>query len=236
MSKKIAVIGAGQSAAEIFLDLHGRPNNLQVDLIMRGRAMHPSDDSPSVNEIFNVEFTDYMYSRSPVQREQLLAEFRHTNYAAPDIDQIQQIFKILYSQKVMGWSRHRVLPHHKTQSVSDTSDGIQLTLLDLDTQKTHRERYDAVILATGYTRIQHKKLLAPVAAYLSDFTVDRHYRLLSDPQFKPAIFLQGACEDTHGISDTLLSVMAVRTREIGDALANVMHKKREVIQKYPVTA
>ena len=46
-ARQIAVIGAGQSATEIFLDLHGHPNTPEVDMIMRGRAMHPSDDSPS---------------------------------------------------------------------------------------------------------------------------------------------------------------------------------------------
>lgn len=235
-ARRIAVIGAGQSAAEIFLDLHGRSNDLKIDLIMRARAMHPSDDSPSVNEIFNVEFTDYMFSRSPEEREKLLAEFRHTNYAAPDIDQIQQIFKILYAQKVSGCTRHRLFCHYETRSVSATPEDIRLTLQNLDTHQLLDEGYDAVVLATGYTRTQHKTLLAPVASYLSEFAVDRHYRLASAPQFKPAIFLQGACENTHGISDTLLSVMALRTREIGDALANVVHKKRDALHKQSLTA
>ncbi|MFC6978507.1 lysine N(6)-hydroxylase/L-ornithine N(5)-oxygenase family protein [Microbulbifer taiwanensis] len=160
-AQRIAVIGAGQSAAEIFLDLHGRPNAAQVDLIMRGRAMHPSDDSPSVNEIFNSEFTDYIYSRTPEERASLLDEFRHTNYAAPDIDQIDQIFDILYTQKVTGNARHRLLTHTETRAVLANDDGIQLQLLNRDTGEVQSASYDAVILATGYTRNQHRDLLAP---------------------------------------------------------------------------
>jgi lysine N6-hydroxylase/L-ornithine N5-oxygenase len=61
-------------------------------------------------------------------------------------------------------------------------------------------------------------MLSALAPYLHDFAVDRQYRLQSTPAFCPAIFLQGACESSHGLSDTLLSVTAVRTDEIGEAL------------------
>lgn len=229
-ARRIAIIGAGQSAAEIFLDLHGRANAPQVDLIMRGRAMHPSDDSPSVNAIFDAEFTDYVYDRSPIERKQLLEEFHHTNYAAPDIDQIDQIFQILYNQKVSGQQRHKLLNRHAILRPIATDNSITLELNNLDTQEFSSSNYDAVILATGYTRQDHKALLAPLAPYLQDFSVDRNYRLNSTENFKPSIFLQGACEDSHGLSDTLLSVMAVRSKEISTALS--ASQRKEVKQVY----
>lgn len=42
----IAVIGAGQSAAEIFNDIHSRYPNSKTRLIIKGSALKPSDDSP----------------------------------------------------------------------------------------------------------------------------------------------------------------------------------------------
>ncbi|WP_246129645.1 hypothetical protein [Halovibrio variabilis] len=74
------------------------------------------------------------------------------------------------------------------------------------------------MLATGYVRDTHKQLLASVADYLPDFAVNRHYQLYTKPEFKPAIFLQGSCEPTHGLSDTLLSILAARTSEICAAI------------------
>ena len=70
--QRVAVIGAGQSAAEIFMDLQARPHAPQVDLVMRARAIRPSDDSPFVNEVFNVDFTDYVFSRASEERAALL--------------------------------------------------------------------------------------------------------------------------------------------------------------------
>ncbi|WP_454694307.1 lysine N(6)-hydroxylase/L-ornithine N(5)-oxygenase family protein [Achromobacter aegrifaciens] len=217
-ARKIAVIGAGQSAAEIFTDLHGRPNAPQVDLVMRARTIKPSDDSPYVNEIFNGEFVDHVYSRTPAERTELLQEFRHTNYASPDLALIQQIFKVFYEQKVTAQTRHRFLRRHEVREVRTASDGIHLTLRDLNGERSSVCRYDAVVLATGYEREQHKSVLATLAPYLGDFEVDRHYRLKTSPGFHPSIFVQGANEPTHGLSDTLLSVTAVRTGEIGTAL------------------
>lgn len=229
-AKKIAIVGAGQSAAEIFMDLHGRPTAPQVDLIMRARSIKPSDDSPFVNEIFNADFTDYIFGRSDRERAELLEEFWHTNYAAPDLELIEQIFNVFYQQKVTGDARHRFLRRHDVEEVRATGDGIRLTLRDLNVDRERTATYDAAVLATGYDRDRHKSLLEPLAPYLADFAVDRHYRLRSTPNFHPAIFLQGACETTHGLSDTLLSVTAIRTDEIGQTLLDT------VKQQLPITA
>ncbi len=224
---KIAVIGAGQSAAEIFMDLHGRPGAPQVDLIMRARTIKPSDDSPFVNEIFNTSFVDHVYSRTPAEREQLLREFRHTNYASPDLDLIQQIFKVLYEQKVKAQARHRILTRHEVVAARADADGVHLTLNDPTGESAKTIRYDAVVLATGYERQQHKTLLAALFPYLGDFDIDRQYRVKTSLDFHPAIFMQGASEPTHGLSDTLLSVTAVRTGEISAALSATVHTSQQ---------
>jgi L-ornithine N5-oxygenase len=220
--QKVAVIGAGQSAAEIFMELHGRPHAPQVDLVMRARSIRPSDDSPFVNEIFNADFVDHVHSRSPQEREALLQEFWHTNYACPDLALIEQIFKVFYEQRVRDETRHRFLRRHEVRAVRAASDGLHLTLRDLNTGSDSTCRYDTVVLATGYARDHHKTLLAPLAAHLDGFAADRDYRLRSQPGFRPAVFLQGACEHSHGLSDTLLSVTAARTGEIGNALMHTL--------------
>ncbi|MET3391391.1 L-ornithine N5-oxygenase [Variovorax sp. 1140] len=217
-ARRVAVVGAGQSAAEIFMDLQSRPGAPQVDLITRARSIRPADDSPFVNEIFNAEFTDYTFSRSEEERAALLDEFWHTNYAVADLDLIQQIYKAFYQQRVVGDNRLRFLRRHDIRSVAADGAGVHLTLWDQNAQRENTVRYDAVVLATGYMREHHKALLSPLAEYLGDCTVDRYYRVQARPDFHPAIYLQGACEDSHGLSDTLLSVTSIRTGEIGSAL------------------
>ena len=57
---RIAVIGSGQSGAEVTLDLRERlrsvaGGNHQIELILRKGSLKPSDDSPFANEIFDPE-------------------------------------------------------------------------------------------------------------------------------------------------------------------------------------
>lgn len=217
-AQRIAVVGAGQSATEVFLDLHKRSGTTKVDLLMRARAIRPSDDSPFVNGIFDAEFTDYVFSRPEAERAALLEEFSRTNYAAPDLALLEQLFDVFYQQRVTGRERHRFLRRHEVRSVRTAEDGIHLTMLDFDTGRESTARYDVVVLGTGYERDVHRRLLRSLAPYFGDFSVDRHYRLRTTQAFRPGIYLQGACESSHGLSDTLLSVTAVRTHEIGRSL------------------
>jgi lysine N6-hydroxylase/L-ornithine N5-oxygenase len=235
-AERIAVVGAGQSAAEIFMDLNGRPGAPHVDLVMRARAIKPSDDSPFVNEIFNADFTDFVFSRSDEDRAALLDEFWHTNYAAPDLVLIEQIFNVFYQQRVTGNARHRFLRRHEVASAEALPEGIQLVLRDLNTGREHAVIYDAVVLATGYSRNHHKWLLKQLSPYMGEFAVGRNYRLQSTPNFRPAVFLQGTCESSHGLSDTLLSVTAVRTDEIGQALLDTINQPSAKQASNPIRA
>jgi lysine N6-hydroxylase/L-ornithine N5-oxygenase len=150
---------------------------------------------------------------------------------------IEQIFNVFYQQRVTGDIRHRFLRRHEVASVSTLPEGgIQLFLRDLNAGREYSAVYDAVVLATGYGRDYHKSLLKPLSPYMDDFSVDRNYRLKSTPNFRPAIFLQGACESTHGLSDTLLSVTAVRTNEIGQALVGMVNDPVAKQAENPVRA
>ena len=213
-AQRVAVIGGGQSAAEIFIDLHDR--GIEVDLIMRGQAMRPSDDSPFANEIFDADFTDYIFGKPREGRANLLSQFQNTNYAAPDLELIQTIYKVFYEQRVRGVERHRHLRRHDVESATIHGGPLQIGLRNLDSGQLTRNPYDLVVLATGYEREAHRSLLASLEPWLGDMSVDRRYQLIAEPEFLPRIFLQGACEGTHGLSDTLLSVIAVRAGEIAD--------------------
>ncbi|MDO9418511.1 MULTISPECIES: lysine N(6)-hydroxylase/L-ornithine N(5)-oxygenase family protein [Pseudomonadota] len=216
-AQRVAVIGAGQSAAEIFMDLPNQSANVQVDLIMRNSALRVADDSPFVNEIFNADLIDQLYD-SPEQNAAYIKDFWHTNYAAADLALVENIYQVIYQQKVRGLNGHRILNNQEITAVQSCAEGVSITLKDRCRDACTTHTYDAVILATGYRRDHHLALLKPLASYLGDFRVDRQYRLHTTPDFRPSIFLQGACESSHGLSDTLLSVLATRSAQITAAL------------------
>ncbi|CAN7282112.1 lysine N(6)-hydroxylase/L-ornithine N(5)-oxygenase family protein [Trinickia sp. LjRoot230] len=221
--RRVAVIGSGQSAAEVFTDLTRRFEHVDATLVMRAGALKPADDSPFVNEIFSPAFTDVFYGQPRERRDALLADFRDTNYAVVDRPLIEQIYEMLYLQRIEGEARHRLCAHSVIEAAQRTAGGqIELTMRDTLSGRRSAERFDALVLATGYRRDPHRTLLAGLAQHLGDalaaHEVGRDYRLSTPAHFKPRIYLQGCCEDSHGLSDTLLSVLARRSDEIATAL------------------
>lgn len=223
---RVAVVGGGQSAAEIALDLHGRFPQLGIDLIFRGHALKPSDNTPFVNEIFNPGFTDYVFGQGEAQRDAIIREFRNTNYAVVDADLIERIFAILYQQKVQGPPRLALCGRNEVAEAEAAAEGVGLTLRDGIAGTVGRRSYDAVVLATGYERDGGRRLLSALSPWIEGFAVDRDYRLRTRPEFRPQIHLQGQSETSHGLSDTLLSVLAVRSHEIAESL--LAAKRRRV--------
>ncbi|KAF9483746.1 hypothetical protein BDN70DRAFT_911055 [Pholiota conissans] len=105
---RIAVIGSGQSAAEVTMDLRNRLNDIpcqmghhQVDMLIRKGSLKPSDDSPFANEIFNPASTDIWFSLSSKRiRDMKLAEYKPTNYGVVNPRTIDALYEIIYGQKV----------------------------------------------------------------------------------------------------------------------------------------
>ncbi len=215
---RIAIIGGGQSAAEAFIDLNDSFPSVQVDIILRGSALKPADDSPFVNEVFSPEFTDLVFQQPSSERERLVNEYHNTNYSVVDLDLIERIYGIFYRQKVSGIARHAFRTLTTVEKASAGPLGIELVVRHNATGETVINHYDAVVLATGYERQMHRQLLAPLEAYMGDFEVSRDYRVVTDERCKAGIYMQGFSQASHGLSDTLLSILPIRADEIAASL------------------
>ncbi|MGJ5203807.1 lysine N(6)-hydroxylase/L-ornithine N(5)-oxygenase family protein [Bradyrhizobium sp. HKCCYLR20261] len=217
---RVAIIGGGQSAAEVTLDLCDRRPDVRIDLVFRGHALKPSDSSPFVNEIFNPEFTDYFYAQPDGRRSAIVRNFRNTNYAVVDPELLDQLYRTTYQQRVNGERRLALHPCSEIVAVEARAEGIELELLNKDEDVRRRETYDAVVLATGYERPLLPEFLAPIRRFIEPGSLDRDYRVRTSPAFLPQVHLQGCSEMSHGLSDTLLSVLPMRAQEITSALVS----------------
>ncbi|KAH8164614.1 hypothetical protein CIB48_g3649 [Xylaria polymorpha] len=265
---RVAVVGAGQSAAEIFNNIQNLYPNSQTALVMRSEFLKPSDDSPFVNSIFNPSYVDELFSRSDELRRSLLGDARSTNYGVVRLELIEHLYERMYDQqRELGsdskkWP-HRILGSSTIAGVEAQPDKIRLVVrpLSRNTLGAVYEKSDAdeilecdlVIAATGYQRQAHLTMMENVVDLLPEgpgpinadtsngsknydttiggrpVNVNRDYSL----QFAPGkvspgsgIWLQGCCEGTHGLSDTLLSILAVRSQEIVESVFGGHEKKR----------
>jgi L-ornithine N5-monooxygenase len=230
----IAVIGSGQSGAEVFNDLQTRFPNASTKLIIRDTALRPSDDSPFVNEIFDPEAVSTFYSQPAANRASFLSSNRNTNYSVVRPELLNRIHETIYQQSIKqpekSSQQHQILPSREIVEVVDqsTNNQINLKLKVMDAASTKSNEvlvFDAIILATGYTRHAHVQMLkdAQVLSGSRDgsWQVGRDYKLKLNPELASeeiGIWLQGCNESTHGLSDSLLSILATRSGELVDSI------------------
>jgi len=221
---RILVVGAGQSAVEIVTDLGARYPRARIDLAIRGPALKPADDSPFVNEIFDPAAVDRIHDAPAPVRAELIAAHRATNYAVVDADLIQDFYATLYEQTVSGETRYRLRRSTRVVALEPASDGLWATLRDDVAGTEARQPYAAVICATGYQRATVPAILDPLRPFMDGETVDRHYRLpLAGAEPRVSLHLQGFSEPTHGLTETLLSILPVRA---GAIAATILAEER----------
>jgi L-ornithine N5-monooxygenase len=234
---RIAVVGGGQSAAEVFSNLQERYPRSSTRLIFRDSALRPSDDSPFVNEVFNPEVVDDFNKLSEDSRLNRIRKDKATNYSVVRLELLERIYHDLYIQRIRQsdesqW-QHRLMPLREVAEVSIGKDqaSISLVLRSLDPSQGGREEdmmFDAVVLATGYRRTAHNEMLRDCQFVNADsqggWIPRRDYSLPLDRKQvanNVNIWTQGCNEQTHGLSDSLLSVLATRSGELVKSIFGV---------------
>ncbi|MFF4884200.1 lysine N(6)-hydroxylase/L-ornithine N(5)-oxygenase family protein [Streptomyces nigra] len=221
---RVVVVGAGQSAAENVAYLHRRFPDAEICAVFSRYGYSPADDSGFVNRIFDPEAVDAFYTAPESVKRRLMDYHGNTNYSVVDIDLIDDLYRQMYREKVLGTERLRFLNVSRLTDVKETEDDrVGATVTSLVTGEETRLDADVVVFATGYGPADPVGLLGEVAdRCLRDdegrVRVERDYRVATDDSLRCGIYLQGGTEHTHGITSSLLSNTAVRVGEILDSL------------------
>ncbi len=217
--RRFVVVGAGQSAAEATEHLHDRFPTAEICSVFSRYGYSPADDSPFANQIFDPAAVDTFYDAGEDARRMLVDYHSNTNYSVVDLELIQELYRRAYQEKVRGLQRLRWINISRVTDVHETDDDVVAVIRSLTDDETSMLRADAVIFATGYEPSDASALLGEVDALcLHDaggrLSLRRDYRVETSPRVAAGIYLQGACQDTHGLSSSLLSTTAVRAGEI----------------------
>ncbi len=221
--RRFVVVGAGQSAAETTEHLHDRFPTAEICSVFSRYGYSPADDSPFANQIFDPAAVDTFYGASPDARRMLVDYHANTNYSVVDLELIQELYRRAYQEKVRGVERLRWINVSRVTDVHETAGDVVAVIRSLADGETSMLRADAIVFATGYKPSDPAGLLGEAGAYcLRDtegrLSLRRDYRVETSPLLDGAIYLQGACQDSHGLSSSLLSNTAVRAGEILDSL------------------
>ncbi|MGJ9422139.1 lysine N(6)-hydroxylase/L-ornithine N(5)-oxygenase family protein [Aeromicrobium sp. CF3.5] len=227
--ESITIIGSGQSAAEVYLDLLEEIDTFgyRLNWVTRSPRFFPMEYTKLTLEMTSPEYVRHFHALPSAQRDRLLREQRSL-YKGISGDLIDAIYDALYRKQVAGPVPTRLLTC--TELVGGRWGlGGQYTL---DLRHTELDESmplstEGLVLATGY-RADVPAFLAPLADRIrwddrgrydvaSSYTIDHE---------NCEIFVQNAEEHTHGLAAPDLGMGAHRNSIIINQLAG-----REV---YPV--
>ncbi|WSR22568.1 SidA/IucD/PvdA family monooxygenase [Streptomyces sp. NBC_01205] len=212
---RAVVVGGAQSAAEMFYALHENLPHSRVTMLVRSIGLQNYQTSKFVNELFFPSFVDDFYDSPAEVRAQLLDEMRFTNYAGLAPPFLDELYTMLYRQKALGPQRSEVRAMTEVVAARVEDGEVVLDLRDRMSGKTEPLRCDLVLLGTGYDP-RKPALVRELAARvgIDEVSVSRAHRVELGDSAWGAVYLQGVNEETHGIADSLISVLAHRSRDI----------------------
>lgn len=228
---RLAVLGAGQSAAEVAAHLHESHPACEVHLVHSRFGLSPSDDTPFANRVFDPATVDRWFGADPGARQKMLDYHLNTNYSAVDEELIVDLYEREYAEKVSG--NRRLFIHNCTtvDRIHRDGDGVVLTTSDVMSGAKADLHVDALVCATGF---RHRAIddLLPAGLVARDadgepiIERDHRVRLVDRGDHEmPVFYLNGGAQHTHGLGSILLSTIAVRAGEI---LASLTHRTSAV--------
>jgi len=208
----IAVVGGGQSAAEIFYDLLEAIDQHEYALtwITRSARFFPLEYTKLTLEMTSPEYMEYFHRLPPPVRDDLVASQAQL-YKGIDASLIDDIFRLLYRKHRQGDPRTTLLTNTELTAARRDGDGLVLDLRHVEQGDAFELPTESLVLATGY-RYEVPAFLAPVEDRIAwdeqgRFAVRRNFSIDRDGD---GIFVQNAELHTHGFVAPDLGMAAYR--------------------------
>ncbi|OKO81865.1 SidA/IucD/PvdA family monooxygenase [Bradyrhizobium sp. NAS96.2] len=224
-SKRVVVVGGGQTGAEVFLHLlRGACGTLgALTWVTRRASIFALEDSPFVNEWFFPQFGGWFFEQGEATRRQIL---ERQSLASDGVNSstLRAIYNALYDREV----GRGTYPAQVEIRVNTTAEGLRATSpfrLGLRQQATGvcaEHVADIIVLATGY-RTEIPSFLEPVANRLSivsapggsrEIAVEKDFSARFDGPEKCRLYVQNGARFQHGIADTNLSLVPWRASTV----------------------
>ncbi|MFD9499439.1 lysine N(6)-hydroxylase/L-ornithine N(5)-oxygenase family protein [Streptomyces sp. NPDC060035] len=221
--RRVAVVGAGQSAAEITRFLYDELPHAQVVSVIPSYGYSVADDTPFANQIFDPGAVDHYYFGTEQTREAFWRYHRNTNYSVVDDEVIRDLYRRAYDDDVRGVRRLEFLNLTRVTGVKRAGAETRVSLQVGPDGEVRELDFDALVCATGYNTMKPTKLLGDLDRHClrdeaGNYQVERDYGVVTAPEMRCGIYLQGGTEHTHGLTSSLLSNIAVRSGEIADSI------------------
>ncbi len=210
--KSITLVGSGQSAAEIYLDLLGEidVHGYRLNWVTRSPRFFPLEYTKLTLEMTSPEYIDYYHALPEATRYRLTEQHKGL-FKGIDGDLIDEIFDLLYRKNLAGPVPTRLLTNSSLNRATYEDGVYTLTFRQEEQGKDFQLRSEGLVLATGY-RYTEPQFLAPIRHRLrydshGNHDIGRNYAIDVTGR---GVFLQNAGVHAHSITSPDLGMGAYR--------------------------
>lgn len=243
----ICVVGSGQSAGEIVLELlnrnpikDGKPH---INWITRSGGFFPMEYSKLGLEHFSPDYMSYFYTLPENTRQDIIG-CQDMMYKGISKQTIADIFDSLYRLTIANSQQPLTMLANTSLDSVGKSISDNMLLLDVHnclSQTKFQLEADALILATGY-RSADLSILNPLASLLKqdskkNYVLNADFSLKISAEKVGKIFMQNNSLHSHGVGSPDLGLGAYRNSVIINTICNRMVYKtarKTVFQSFGV--
>ncbi|WP_215142336.1 lysine N(6)-hydroxylase/L-ornithine N(5)-oxygenase family protein [Exiguobacterium qingdaonense] len=210
---RVAVVGSGQSAAEVFLDLmRNATDDQRIDWITRSNHFESLESGKLGDEIFSVDYVDYFHGLPYDSRQELLRSFERFRHGV-NPETMTSIYEALYHRTAEGNpERTEMLTQVEVESISYDWLTHRLKGTKQYTHEVVEKEYDLVVVATGYRPVVPSFIdrLPIVWEAEGEWAVDETYRVVMSESLHGQLFTHTNLEHSHGPAATNLGMAVYR--------------------------
>ncbi|MCY4045319.1 MAG: SidA/IucD/PvdA family monooxygenase [Cellvibrionales bacterium] len=222
-NERITLVGSGQSAGEIMLDLLNKGIK-NIHWITKNSGFFPMESTPLAEEHFTPKYIDYFY---PLDESTKARRIRQQSFLYKGIstETLTEIYDVLYANAVDGKPMPSIIPGAELMQGNIRGDGQQLHLEFnvIETSKSLSVDTDWLILATGY-EARKTNALVDLSEYFTcddqgQLKISREYSLIPrSASTTRKVFVQNAEMHSHGVGAPDLTLGAYRSAVIANQL------------------
>ncbi|GAA3627148.1 lysine N(6)-hydroxylase/L-ornithine N(5)-oxygenase family protein [Flavivirga jejuensis] len=223
-NKRVAVIGGGQSGAEIInnlISLDSKNSPKRIDWISQRYNFLPMDDSPFTNELYTPSYSEYFFKLPKNVKLKLIENQKLTSDGISE-DLLKSIYSKLYEKEVLVGNK--ICDFHPSCQLEDiykNGSSYKLVINKMLPPKIKVLDVDIVILATGYK----EKLPKFIESIEGDFRENDQLVEMNEDFSVPwngpknnKIYVQNGARKIWGVPNPNLSLNSWRAAKIVNSL------------------
>ncbi|RNA67052.1 lysine N(6)-hydroxylase/L-ornithine N(5)-oxygenase family protein [Alteribacter keqinensis] len=225
-SEDILIVGSGQSAAEVFLDLLQRQESggYHLHWITRSPGFFQLESGKVGQEVFSPDYVNYFHRLSFEKREEELPNLYHLRNGVEE-KTLHEIYDLLYHKSIHpGNAPVTIRSASDVKTIDKTDEGrYDVTCHQWMEEKNFHVEADKIVLATGYKPNMPEWLekMKEEIVWEDDkrFKVHRDYRLAFKDERPHNMFTVTNIEHSHGAGATNLGLAVHRNVTIINKIA-----------------